>query len=167
VFRYQREQIHASRARTFAPEVSAEMAKLNRADFLILQFPLWWFSLPAILKGWIDRVLAMGYAYDIGRSHDTGPLRGKRAMLALTTGSPQQSYLASGRNGELDQLLFHIQYGMLHYVGMEVLPPFVAYGAARVTDEQRAAYLAAYRERLLALETPPPLRFDITSQRSS
>jgi NAD(P)H dehydrogenase (quinone) len=56
---------------------------------------------------------------------------------------------------------------MLHYVGMEVLPPFVAYGAARVTDEQRAAYLAAYRERLLALETPPPLRFDITSQRSS
>jgi NAD(P)H dehydrogenase (quinone) len=166
VFRYQREQIHGSRHGTFAPGLAAEMDRLHRADFLLFQFPLWWFSLPAILKGWVDRVFAMGFAYDVGRSHEQGPFRGKRAMLALTTGSPQRVYAPDGRNGELDRLLFHIQYGMLHYVGMDVLPPFVAWGAVRATDEQRAGYLAAYRDRLRAVDVTPPLRFDVTTQSS-
>lgn len=44
-----------------SPDISAEQDKLRWADALILQFPLWWFSMPAILKGWVDRV----YAYDL------------------------------------------------------------------------------------------------------
>src|SRR5438876_465948 len=62
-FAYQREQIHASAASLFVPELKAEMEKLVWADFLIFQFPLWWFSVPAILKGWVDRVFAMGFSY--------------------------------------------------------------------------------------------------------
>ncbi len=44
----------------FTAELKAEMDKLEKADLLIFQFPLWWFGLPAILKGWVDRVFAQG-----------------------------------------------------------------------------------------------------------
>jgi len=140
------------------------MDKLVWADFVIFQFPLWWFSLSAILKGWVDRVFAMGFSYDIGQSYENGIFRGKRAMLSFTTGGPPAAYGAHGKNGDLHEILRHVQYGMLHYVGMDVLPPFIAYSAARVTTEQRAAYLAAYRERLLTLEATTPIAFHSAAQ---
>jgi NAD(P)H dehydrogenase (quinone) len=158
-FGYQREQRQASEQRSFEPQLQAEMEKLAWADFVIFQFPLWWFSLPAILKGWVDRVFAMGFAYDLSRSYDSGIFRGKRGMLVLTTGGPAAAYGPGTRNGELDQLLLHINRGMLYFIGLDVLPPFVAYGAARIAPEQRAQYLENYRARLLAIETMPPLKF--------
>lgn len=163
-FRYQREQIHASAAGLFVPALRDEMDKLAWADFLIFQFPLWWFSLPAILKGWVDRVFAMGFSYNSGQSYESGVFRGKRAMLSFTTGGPASGYVPGGRNGSIDELLRHVQYGMLHFVGMDVLPPFIAYSAARVAPEQREAYLAAYRERLVALESTAPIEFHQAAQ---
>ncbi|SRR5579883_492574 len=147
-FGYQAEQA----AGHFVPELKAEMEKLAWCDLLILQFPLWWFSLPGIMKGWIDRVFAFGFAYDRSRSYDTGIFRGKRAMLAFTTGAPAATYGPAGRNGSIDELLLHVNRGMLYFLGMEVLEPFIAYGAPRCTPEQRSACLAAYRERLLNLD---------------
>ena len=144
---------------SFVPELKAEMDKLQRADLVIFHFPLWWFSLPAILKGWVDRVFAMGFAYGAGQRHETGIFRGKRAMLAFTTGGPPSSYAPDGANGDIPTLLRHVQYGMLHFVGMDVLPPFIAYGAARVTDAERTAYLEAYRQRLSNIESDVPLEF--------
>ena len=163
-FRYQREQSRATSAAMFVPELKAEMDKLAWADLVIFQFPLWWFSLPAILKGWVDRVFAMGFSYDANRRYRTGIFRGKRGMLAMTTGGPPASYEPGGPNGDIAQLLHHINHGMLHFVGMDVLPPFIAYGAARVTQEQREAYLAAYRQRLLALETTAAIEFDVAAR---
>jgi NAD(P)H dehydrogenase (quinone) len=158
-FRYQREQRNACANGGFAREVAAEIDKVVRADVVILQFPLWWYSLPAILKGWVDRVFAMGFAYDVGRAHEAGPLRGKRAMVSLTTGGPAASFAHGARNQPIDDVLYHIQYGMLHFAGMDVLPPFVAFGAVRATDEQRAAYLDALRERMRSIHLTEPLEF--------
>ena len=151
-FHYQREQIHAHANRFFEPALQAEMDKLAWADLVIFQFPLWWFSLPAILKGWVDRVFAMGFSYDYRQSYDTGVFRGKRAMLSFTTGAPVATYVPGGRNGNIYDLLLHAQHGMLQFVGMDVLPPFIAYGAGRANDEQRAQYLDDYRDRLLTLD---------------
>jgi NAD(P)H dehydrogenase (quinone) len=162
-FRYQREQIRATGAGLFDPELKGEMDKLAWADFVIFQFPLWWFSLPGILKGWVDRVFAMGFSYNVGQSYEKGIFRGKRAMLSFTTGGPASTYGPAGKNGSLDELLRHVQYGMLHFIGMDVLPPFIAYSAARVPGEQRNAYSAEYRERLLALESTEPIDFEKTS----
>ena len=159
MFGYQREQIHAHKADSFTPELKAEIDKLLWADFVLFQFPLWWFSLPAILKGWVDRVFAMGVSYDMGRAYDTGFFPQKRGMLAFTTGGPPVTYGAKGKNGDIDQILLHVNRGMLHFLGLQVLPPFIAYSAARVTPEQRAQYLEAYRERLLTIESTEPLRF--------
>ena len=66
------EQANAARTAGFAPDVQAEIDKLMAADFLLLQFPFWWYSVPAMLKGWIDRVFAYGVAYDFGRTWDRG-----------------------------------------------------------------------------------------------
>jgi NAD(P)H dehydrogenase (quinone) len=135
------------------------MDKLVWADFVIFQFPLWWFSLPAILKGWVDRVFAMGFSYNIGQSYEKGIFRGKRAMLSFTTGGPAAAYGVDGKNGSIQELLRHVQYGMLHFIGMDVLPPFIAYSASRVTPEQRKAYLAEYRDRLLSIDWGAPIQF--------
>jgi NAD(P)H dehydrogenase (quinone) len=53
---------------------------------------------------------------------------------------------------------------MMHFIGFDVLPPFIAFGAARVTAEQRAAHLAGYREHLLRIETATPMQFDKVEQ---
>ena len=76
-FKYGVEQTKASEAKTFSAEVAAEQDKLFRADFLIFQFPLWWFGLPAILKGWVDRVFAAGLTYGGGRWYSNGVFKGE------------------------------------------------------------------------------------------
>ena len=156
-FNYLEEQVGATQAGSFVPELKEEMDKVVWADLLIFQFPLWWFSLPAILKGWVDRVFAMGFSYEIRRNFENGIFRGKRAMLSLTTGSPEFTYGPKGKLGNIHHLIHHIQYGMLYYVGMDVLPPFIAYAAGHISPEQRAVCLKAYKERLLALDTTAPL----------
>ncbi len=126
---------------------------------LIFQFPLWWFSLPAILKGWVDRVFAMGTIYGGGQWFDAGKLRGKRAMLSLTTGGSEPIFSEAGLFGPLEQLLLPIHYGILRFTGFDVLPPFVAWSAAHVGDEGRARYLEQYGQRLVSLGSTEPLRF--------
>ena len=71
------------------PDIAREADRILWADLVILQFPLWWFGLPAILKGWMDRVFVYGGLYSGSRRHDRGPCRGKRALMCVTTGSPE------------------------------------------------------------------------------
>jgi NAD(P)H dehydrogenase (quinone) len=163
-FKYGVEQTKATEAKTFALDVVAEQEKLFRADFLIFQFPLWWFGLPAILKGWVDRVFAAGLTYGGGRWYNNGVLKGKRAMLSLTTGGSPNIYSARGLNGDMDNLLFPIQHGMLYFVGFDVLPPFVAWSVARSPAEQRQEYLRAYAERLKRWQTTMPIPFPTLDQ---
>jgi NAD(P)H dehydrogenase (quinone) len=153
----QYEQGHASERGTFAPDVRAEVENVLWADTMIWTFPLWWFSVPAILKGWVDRVFVMGAIYGGGRIYATGALKGRRAMLAFTTGGPAASYAPGGFNGDLNVLLYPIHHGVFYFTGMDVLPPFVVYGPARMSDTERAAALDAWRGRLGALGTLEPL----------
>jgi NAD(P)H dehydrogenase (quinone) len=62
----QREETYAAEHDGFAPELVAEMEKVLHADLLIFNFPLWWFGMPAALKGWVDRVFAYGKMYGAG-----------------------------------------------------------------------------------------------------
>lgn len=95
------EQTRAHETGTFAADIVAEQDKLRRADLLILQFPVWWFGMPAILKGWADRVFARGFAYAAGRKYDTGVFRGKTAMIAATTGTSVDTYAPDGIDGDI------------------------------------------------------------------
>jgi len=148
-------------------DVSAEIEKLLWADTLILQFPLWWFSMPAILKGWVDRVFAYGFAYGVGEHSERrwgdrygeGRLAGKRAMLVVTAGGWEDHYSPRGVNGPIEDLLFPIQHGILFYPGYQVLPPFVLYRVDRFDDAHFASAARDLRERMRTLETIPPIPF--------
>jgi NAD(P)H dehydrogenase (quinone) len=159
-FRQQAEEAHAAEHEGFAPDIQAEMEKLFWCDALILQFPLWWFSLPAMLKGWVDRVFASGgRIYGGGKWYDRGVFAGKRAMCALTTGGPPPMYSEDGLNGPIGTILFPINHGILYFTGFTVVEPFLVHGPVRKSDEERAAELNRYRERVLTLHAAPTIRY--------
>jgi NAD(P)H dehydrogenase (quinone) len=151
----QNEEAYASEHDGFAPEIQAEMDKLAWCDALILQFPLWWLGLPAILKGWVDRVFAVGRAYGGGRYFSKGVFSSKRAMCAVTIGGPAEAYSSNGAYGPLAPILFPIHHGILGFVGFTVVEPFVVHAPARMSANARTAVLADYRNRLLNLATAP------------
>jgi NAD(P)H dehydrogenase (quinone) len=158
-FSIQKEQTKAYETGTLAPDIVSEIEKLKRADLVIFQFPIWWFGMPAILKGWADRIFARGFAYIPGRKYDTGMFRGKTAMIAATTGTSADTYAPDGIDGDILTVLWPIHNGLLRYSGFDVLPPFIAYMPGRVGQEDRQAYLDAYRKRLLEIDSTPRLFF--------
>lgn len=152
---------------TLTGDVKAEIEKLLWADALILQFPLWWFAMPAILKGWVDRVFAFGFAYGVGEHSDKrwgdrygeGTLAGKRAMLIVTAGGWEEHYSPRGVNGPIDDLLFPINHGILYYPGYDVLPPFVTYSADRFNETRFEAAAENLRDRMRTIETTHPISY--------
>ena len=145
-FKPSRESKIAFENHTQSADIALEQEKLRWADAVILQFPLWWFSMPAILKGWVDRVYAYGFGYGVGEHSDRhwgdrygqGTMTGKRAMLMVTLGGWESHYGPRGINGPIDDILFPIQHGILFYPGFTVLPPFVNY---RVDKVDAAAFV--------------------------
>ena len=159
-----RESGHAFEQGHQPADVVEEQRKLLAADLVILQFPLWWFGMPAIMKGWIDRVWARGLAY--GRNgqgnrvrYGEGGFEGRRAMVSVTTGGPAADYGPRGINGPIDQLLFPITHGTLFYPGMSVLKTHAVHGAGRMTPEAVEAAAAAWRERLAHVFDEAPVAF--------
>jgi NAD(P)H dehydrogenase (quinone) len=141
---------------TQTADVAAEQQKLRRADLVIFQFPLWWFSVPAIMKGWFERVYAYGFTYGVGEHSEQrwgerygeGVFKGKRAMLVVTTGGWAEHYSERGINGPIDDLLFPIQHGILFYPGFDVLPPFVVYKSGAMNTTRHNETLSALGVRL-------------------
>lgn len=151
---------------TLAPDIRAEQDKLSWADTLILQFPLWWFGPPAILKGWIDRLFVQGFAQGVVDPHTertlrygNGGLAGKRAMLVVTVGAKQATTGPRGIHGDLGELVFPLQHGTLWYTGVSVLPPFVVHGANHVSEAEYKDAVSELQRRLVALPDTAPIPF--------
>nr|WP_218885653.1 NAD(P)H-dependent oxidoreductase [Kineococcus aurantiacus] len=148
-------------------DVVGEQAKLARAELLVLQFPLWWYGPPAILKGWFDRVLTAGFAFGdldpelgVPRRYGDGGLAGRRALVVVTAGEDAGSIGPRGVSGDLESLLFPLTHGVLWYVGVEPLDLHVvhdadALGAAGV---EREVERLARRLRTLDAEPGRPYR---------
>lgn len=126
-FDVQAEQRHASATGTLPAVVTEELARMDRADLIILQYPMWWHLPPAILKGWFDRIFAYGEGYTSARRFEDGRFAGKRAMLSVTVGTSRETYAHDGRSGDIDLMLWPVNFS-LAYVGFTVLEPFIAYG---------------------------------------
>lgn len=160
---YDREQKHAVDQNTLPADVAAELEWLTWCDTLVLQFPLYWFSMPAIMKGWIDRVFVNTVIYGAGKRFETGGLSGKRAMVCTSTGGFDTMFQPDGLLGDMDAALWHIHHGMLHYTGLDVLPPFVGWAPVRVGDEKCEQYHEEYADRLLNAATTTPMAFHNTA----
>jgi NAD(P)H dehydrogenase (quinone) len=147
-FHYQTEQAHAQETQGFAPDLMREQQRFLKADLVVWLYPIWWGGMPAILKGWFDRVLAFGFAYADGRRFDSGFFPAKRGLLCLSTGGTQQRFSSDGVYGDIRTVLWPAQRLMIEYLGMDALEPFVAYGTPRVDPEVRNAYLQHWSARL-------------------
>lgn len=148
------EQRHAWRNGTLPADVAAEIEKLEWADLVIFQFPVWWHSIPAILKGWMDRVFVSGGLYTSKMRYDRGYFRGKRAVCSVTSGAPSEAFVKGGRGGEISQILWSAQFS-LYYMGFDVLAPHASFGVAGhgysyVDDDAFKKQFADLEERWLA-----------------
>jgi NAD(P)H dehydrogenase (quinone) len=155
-FHYQNEQGHAHATGTFAPDLAREQQRVLKADLIVWLYPIWWGGVPAILKGWFDRVMAFGFAYADGRRYDSGFFKDKTGMLCLTTGGTVERFSAGNVYGPIDQVLYPTQHLMVEYLGMKTYPPFVAYAAPRIDQAGREAYLRQWRERVLEVAAAMP-----------
>jgi len=155
-FKQQLEEEYASQANGFAAFIEEEQQKVEWCDLMVWQFPLWWFSIPAILKGWVDRVFAMGRFYGNGRIYENGIFRGKKALLSLTTGGPEANYI-NEKYGDLAIILHSLQRGILEFTGFSVLRPHVIYGTERQSVEELALELEIWRTRLMDIFEEAPI----------
>lgn len=155
----------AWRAGTLAADIRAEHAKLAWADTLVLQFPLWWYGMPAIMKGWLDRVFVQGYAYRVldertgrARRYGDGGLAGRRALAVVTVGA-HHGLGPRGIHGDLTEVLFPLLHGTLFYTGMDVVEPLIIDGANRVGPCRFASIAETVRRGVLALPTAPTIPY--------
>ncbi len=99
-------------------DIKKEQNYISKADTLIFIFPIWWSAMPAILKGYIDRVFSLGFAYDITEDAVVGLLKGKKVFLVSTTGASKQDNESMGAfkmmNMSMDMAIFQ-------FSGMKVL----------------------------------------------
>lgn len=163
-FHLQAEQAHAARDTGYAPDIARHQALVAEADNVILQFPLWWGGPPALMKGWIDRVLSYGFAYVDGRRFDTGLFHGRRALISVTTGGTRDRFSDQGAYGPIGPLLMPIRRLTLEYMGFAVEEPQIAYAAPRVSQEVRAQYLDDLAAAALAMASRPVLKTDTWKQ---
>ena len=146
VFHAQTEQRFNADNETLPPEVDSEIQRLLECDLLIVHFPLWWFGMPAILKGWMDRVFVYGRMYRSVMRYDEGICAGKKVILCVTTGANEQSCSHNGREGDTRLHLWPILFPF-RYLGFDVLQPEIFHGVGGV------AFIENHEDGLSTLET--------------
>jgi len=156
---YALEQRHAYSSAALAPDIAEQVEHLQWADLVVLNFPIFWFSVPAILKGWIDRVLLSGPFYGGLRFYDRGGLKGKVAWTTFTLGGQPHMFGPGSVHGELHAMLSHLLRGTLGYVGFTVLKPFVGFHIPYVSAEQRAEVMERFRHDVRHVASRPALTF--------
>jgi NAD(P)H dehydrogenase (quinone) len=154
-----KEERHATAADGFAPDLECEIRKLESCDLLVFSFPLWWFAMPAILKGWVDRTFAYSRIFGGTRMYENGLGQGrKRAMIIMTTGGDRDAFGGPGIHPSLETILAPIEHGIFWFNGFVPLNPFIAFQPARITHDERTTYLQALSERLQRVDHDQPSR---------
>lgn len=125
------------------PEDAArEQADVTWADTLLFIYPIWWFSHPAILKGWIDRVFSFGFAYHMTDRGPEGLLKNKRAVVITTSGADQQS---AAQSGMLEALKTSMVMGILGFTGITDVQHKNLFAVPYVDDAARKQMLEEVR----------------------
>jgi glutathione-regulated potassium-efflux system ancillary protein KefF len=134
-------------------DVSAEQAAVERADLLVWLHPTQWYSMPALMKLWVDEVLAYGWAY----GHSGKRLHGKDLWLVTSTGGRQSAYRPSGYNRYFFEAFLHPYEQTAALCGLRFLPPLVLHGALRVSEAELAGHVGTFIARLQSYPDWPEL----------
>lgn len=156
---YALEQRNSYQSSTLSSDIKEQIDHIEWADLIIFNFPIYWFSVPAILKGWIDRVLISGPIYGGLRFYDKGGLVGKKAWPIFTLGGQPHMFGENSVHGELFSMLSHFLRGTLGYVGLQVYTPFVAYHVPYITQENREDILSNLRNEIKDIKVRTTLPF--------
>jgi len=128
----------------FRIDVAREQARLREHDLIVFQHPFYWYSSPALMKEWIDRVLEYGFAYPPAEGRE---LHGKHWLSVITTGGSDWSYQAGGYNNfGMSELLRPFQQ-TANLCGMRWHPPHVIHS---VLPDDYEDIVAADEEKLAA-----------------
>ena len=130
----------------FDIDVAAEQAALAGAQLVLWMHPVYWYTTPALLKHWFDRVLVKGWAHGPGGT----ALAGKRCLWVATTGGDEAAYSPEGRHREPFRAYMPVVEQTARYCGMEWLEPVILHGAHLVDDVALDARGSALRQRLEA-----------------
>lgn len=134
-------------------DVAAEQARAAATDLLVLLHPVQWYSMPALLKLWLDEVLQYGWAYGPGGTR----LQGKDLWLVATTGGPESSYHPQGYNRYFFDAFLPPYEQTATLCGMRFLPPLVLHGAHRTAPEDVQAHEEVFAQRLASYPAWPEL----------
>ena len=127
-------------------DIKAEQMEIKRADVIIFVHPIWWFGMPAILKGWVDRVFSYGFAYGNDSRGVRGLLAGKKAVVINTTGGDQKSgYMDTGYQESFLNLTDH---GIYSFVGLDVILHRFFYQVPILSQEGRLEMIESLRDDL-------------------
>jgi NAD(P)H dehydrogenase (quinone) len=147
-------------------DVRAEQHRLLAADLLVLQFPLWWYGMPAMLKGWIDRVFECGFAYDVvdpttgrARKYGDGGLAGRRALAVVTAGDRAGSISPRGISGDVEDIFWPLLHGTFWYTGMDALTPHLLTGVHGADADRVRGLADGLAERLRTVGTEQPIPY--------
>ncbi len=134
---------------TYYIDIVQEQERLIAHDVIVLQFPLYWYSTPALLKEWQDQVLEYGFAYGDGGT----ALAGKKLLCVITAGGSKDTYSSNGTNNyPLSTLLTPIQQTAI-LCDMEFLSPLVLYSAkCAATDDRIDTHIQHYLTTLTNLK---------------
>lgn len=128
----------------FSIDPAAEQAMLEAARLVVWQHPLYWYSVPALLKLWFESVLMRGWAY----GEDGSALAGKDCMWVVTTGADQQAYSADGKHAHPFSAFVPAVEQTARYCSMNWLEPLVVHGAHEIGQSELDSFAATYRGRL-------------------
>jgi glutathione-regulated potassium-efflux system ancillary protein KefF len=134
----------------FDIDVAAEQEALARAQAVVWLHPVYWYSVPGLLKHWFDTVLARGWAY----GHEGNALRGKHCLWAATAGGDDAAYAPAGMHTRPFAEFGDPIEMTARFCGMQWHAPFILLGSHAIDDAALAAGADAFRERLLQLDAP-------------
>ena len=134
-------------------DIDAEQALLASARLVVWQHPIQWYSMPALMKLWVDEVLAFGWAYGPGGT----ALRGKDLWLVATTGGQKDSYHPDSYNRYFFDAFLPPYEQTAALCGLRFLPPSMLHGAHKAAEAEIAAHARTYVERLRSYPAWPEI----------
>lgn len=138
----------------FSPDIQAEMDKVKAADLIIIHFPLRYSAVPAVLKGWLERVLAMGFAWDGNKRYENGLMRGKKVLVSAVAADPDSFYSADGMHrATVTQHLFPLLHSTLAFCGFSVYEPFILSNSIAAAQEDVDAETQRYKQILEQIDS--------------
>ncbi len=166
-FHAQTEQRFNADEGTTPADVAEQIELVMASDLLVVHFPLWWFGMPAMLKGWIDRVFVYGTMYRSQMRYDAGICAGKKMLACVTTGASADSCSHNGRESDTRLLMWPLLFPF-RYLGFDVLEPEILHGIGGVAfvegDEDGTSGIGRYTqhwtEQIAGLATRPAISYN-------